>query len=271
MTAWMTEAWTHSGVTETTGPEATPAIKAFFAQVGRPDVVSDEVPWCAAFVNACLDRAGISLNAVPKGERLLARSCLKIGVEIKEPQVGCIAVFKRGADPHAGHVGFVTGWTATHILLLGGNQANAVNVRAYPRSDLLGLRWPEVKTAADLASEGSRIVTTAARQTSTATKIVGDGDARCRRLGSGEGARLRQDARGLRGVRLGEVAMDRGDGRPLLGSEGRLGCRLDQGVPGRGCELGSHDEGEVGRCCRFCLASESFFSTIRWEASQRSA
>ena len=172
MTAWMTEAWTHSGVTETTGPEATPAIKAFFAQVGRPDVVSDEVPWCAAFVNACLDRAGISLNAVPKGERLLARSCLKIGVEIKEPQVGCIAVFKRGADPHAGHVGFVTGWTATHILLLGGNQANAVNVRAYPRSDLLGLRWPEVKTAADLASEGSRIVTTAARQTSTATKIA---------------------------------------------------------------------------------------------------
>jgi uncharacterized protein (TIGR02594 family) len=103
---WMEIAWADLGIKETAGPEATPAIVAYFDAAGRPDITSDETPWCAAFVNACLSRAGVSIAAIPQGERTLARSCLKQGTKIDEPRVGAVAVFTRG-EPWQGHTGFV--------------------------------------------------------------------------------------------------------------------------------------------------------------------
>lgn len=163
---WMWKAWEQVGIVETPGAAATPEIVRYFEKVGRADITSDEVPWCAAFVGAMLKEAGVSLM-MPKDERLLARGYLKQGAEvpINQPRVGCIAVFKRTSDPRFGHVGFVNGVTDTHIHLLGGNQANSVNVTAYPRRDLIGLRWPEPSaTAADLANDGSRIAQASQRQ-----------------------------------------------------------------------------------------------------------
>ena len=59
------------------------------------------------------------------------------------PRVGAIAVFWRGRpDSWTGHVGFVVGETASHIVLLGGNQSNAVNVMKIKRKRFLGARWP---------------------------------------------------------------------------------------------------------------------------------
>lgn len=152
---WMELAWSQVGVHETAGKAATPEIVTFFREAGHPEVVSDETAWCAAFVGAMLERAGIH------GTRsLLARSYLTFGTEIDEPREGAIAVFSRGADPASGHVGFVVGATKDTIALLSGNQKDSVCVMHMPRSQLLpgGLRWPAPPvTAAELAADGSRI------------------------------------------------------------------------------------------------------------------
>lgn len=168
---WMDEAWSQVGVHETAGPAATPEIVRYFADAGRPEVTSDETAWCAAFVGAMLSRGGVELEGViPKHERLLARSYLKLGTPIDEPRVGCVAVVYRNAERTLFHVTFVAGVTPTHIQGLGGNQADAVSVKAFPRSAIAGLRWPAAPaTAAELAKT-SRISAAAQRQVADATR-----------------------------------------------------------------------------------------------------
>ena len=72
----------------------------------------------------------------------MARSYLAWGEALDEPRTGAIAVLSRGADPSLGHVGFLVGLTASDIVLLAGNQGDAVSVQAFPRSRLVGVRWP---------------------------------------------------------------------------------------------------------------------------------
>ena len=53
----------------------------------------------------------------------------------------------RGSDPGAGHVGFWLGETADALILIGGNQSDAVTVQAFAKARLLGLRWPHAAIA----------------------------------------------------------------------------------------------------------------------------
>jgi uncharacterized protein (TIGR02594 family) len=95
----------------------------------------DEIAWCAGFANWCLKQAGEATT-----NSLMARSFLNYG-NMTKPKEGAILVFKRGTGSQ-GHVGFYAGETATHFKVLGGNQANAVNIKSYPKSALIGVRWP---------------------------------------------------------------------------------------------------------------------------------
>lgn len=157
-------AYADLGVEETRGPGATPRIVGYFQAVGRPEVASDEVSWCAAFVGACLQQAGVPLT-INAADRLLARKYRSIGTKIAAPRVGAVAIFSRGTNPAHGHVGFVSGWTDTHIVLLGGNQSNKVSLAHMPRARLLELRWPApAKTAKEVDAGGSRIAKAARRQ-----------------------------------------------------------------------------------------------------------
>jgi uncharacterized protein (TIGR02594 family) len=104
-------------------------------------VKNDEVAWCAAFCGACLERAGLAST-----RSLMARSYLKWGDALSEPRAGAIAVFSRGTNPAEGHVGFWLGETEDAVVLLGGNQGNAVSVARYAKSRLLALRWPASAT-----------------------------------------------------------------------------------------------------------------------------
>lgn len=159
---WMDAAWAELGQTEIPGPAANPHIVQFFADVGLPGIKSDEVANCAAFVGACLHRAGLPLDAIPVEDRTLARSYLKIGTPIDEPRVGCVFVMRRGSSSWEGHTGFVTAFDAKRVRVLGANQHDKVCEEWYPRDKALGYRWPEppVKPT-ELAS---RIVTTASTQ-----------------------------------------------------------------------------------------------------------
>lgn len=135
--AWLDHAWAELGQREVAGPASNARIADYIRRVGHPKVADDATPWCAAFVGACLERAGIRGTG-----SLLARSYLSWGRETVEPPLGAVAVLSRGADPSLGHVGFLVGMTDDRVVLLGGNQSDAVSVEGFARSRLLGFRLP---------------------------------------------------------------------------------------------------------------------------------
>ncbi len=117
-----------------------PRILEYHRATTLPDHAArlDETPWCSSFVNWCMKRAGIKRTRSAR-----ARDWLKWGKELRKPQRGCVVVFSRpGGGPKAGHVGFYVGEVGTSIQLLGGNQSNAVSITNYPKSRVLGYRWP---------------------------------------------------------------------------------------------------------------------------------
>ncbi len=151
---WLELAWDDLGVAETPGPNHNARVVRYYADVGHPQVTSDETAWCAAFLGSCLERAGIQST-----RSLMARSYLGWGEPIGAFRCGAVAVLSRTADPALGHVGFLVGATAEAVILLGGNQADRVCVEAFPRSRLLGLRWPPdvpVIPEAEAAAAGRR-------------------------------------------------------------------------------------------------------------------
>jgi uncharacterized protein (TIGR02594 family) len=143
---WMAIAETEKarGIHEIPGIENSPQVLEYLQSTSNLDRASkskDETPWCSAFVNWCLKKAGYEGT-----NSALARSWLKWGQPISVPRRGCIVVFTR--ETKFGHVGFYIGETKTHIKVLGGNQQNLetqiyeVSEKDYPKSELLGYRIP---------------------------------------------------------------------------------------------------------------------------------
>jgi uncharacterized protein (TIGR02594 family) len=146
---WMAVAWAELGQSEVTGARANARIVDYFNKVGHGTIVDDETAWCAAFVGACLERAGFAST-----RSLMARSYLDWGEATTEPSAGSIAILSRGADTSLGHVGFLVGMTDTAIYLLGGNQADSVSVACFDRSRLLGLRTPSARVIWSATADG---------------------------------------------------------------------------------------------------------------------
>jgi len=116
-----------------------PKVVAYFKDAGHPEVTDDQTAWCAAFVGAMLARVG--QNGTGK---LNARSYLDWGspVDRADAQPGDIVVLSRGKSTWQGHVGFFVRDNGSTITILGGNQQDAVNRRAYrvDGGQLLGIR-----------------------------------------------------------------------------------------------------------------------------------
>jgi uncharacterized protein (TIGR02594 family) len=137
---WYSVATHFKGLTEVHGSVDNPKIVEMFRISGHPEVKDDETPWCAAFVGACLRLSGYSSS----GE-LGARSYLHFGEDLHgSPERGCIVVFWRG-DPNAqtGHVAFYDRDDGTDIVVLGGNQSDAVTTQSYPKKRVLAYRRPQ--------------------------------------------------------------------------------------------------------------------------------
>lgn len=132
---WIEMARKHIGVTEVKGATHNPVIVQFWKDIRRGGIQDDETPWCAAFVGAMLERCGIQSSRFES-----AKSYLSWGEQLDRPVYGCVVVFSRDGG---GHVGFVVGKDkAGNLLVLGGNQGDAVNVKAFPLSRVTGYRWP---------------------------------------------------------------------------------------------------------------------------------
>ena len=141
------------GTKEIVGKKDNPVVMAMYADVGHKWVQHDEVAWCAAFVGSCLEKNGIRST-----RKLNARSYLDWGVEVplSKARKGDIVIFERGGPQSwKGHVAFFEGVAGTKVKVLGGNQANAVNVKPYSKSKVLGVR--RAKGAA-LGAEASKDV-----------------------------------------------------------------------------------------------------------------
>lgn len=141
------------GVAEVPGKGSNPLVEEFFARAGHPGL-TDEVPWCAAFVGAVLAELGI-----PPSGSLMARSYMTWGkaIHVNDMVEGDIAVIPRGKPP-AGHVFFVTRVENGRVYGLGGNQKDQVSEDSWPLSSVIAARRadPSVYSGRATIKEGSR-------------------------------------------------------------------------------------------------------------------
>ena len=132
---WIKEARAQIGTREIKGPVHEPKILAWWRAIKLGGIKDDETPWCAAFVGGCLEAVGI--RSTRSGA---ARSYEAWGSRLAAPLYGCVVVFSRDGG---GHVGFVVGQDkAGNLMVLGGNQGDAVNVKAFERRRVVAYRWP---------------------------------------------------------------------------------------------------------------------------------
>jgi len=136
----------HIGIREIAGAKDHPLVVWWHALCGLPDT-PDEVPWCSSFIN------GMAWTLrLPRSKSAAARSWLTVGasVPLDEAEVGFdVVVLKRGSGRQPGpevtagapgHVGCFAGREGQSVLVLGGNQGNAVSVARFPIADVLGVR-----------------------------------------------------------------------------------------------------------------------------------
>lgn len=136
---WYELAEAEIGVREIKGSKHHPEIIQYWKD-SELSFRDDETPWCAGYVGAMLERAGVDGTASG-----MARSYTRWGVKLDAPTTGCVVVFWRGSrSGSAGHVGFYAGRDRHgNIMVLGGNQSDAVNIKPFSPARLLGYYWPK--------------------------------------------------------------------------------------------------------------------------------
>ena len=134
---WLRRAKQEIGVTEIAGKQHSKRVLSYW-ELSKLYFTDDETPWCAGFVGAMLEDCGI--KSTRSG---MARSYEKWGQPCGAVP-GAIVVFWRGSKSSgSGHVGFVTGKDQHgNIMVLGGNQSDAVNIKPFSTDRVVGYRWP---------------------------------------------------------------------------------------------------------------------------------
>lgn len=133
------------GLQEVVGTVHNPQVLAMLRLVDSK-VSDDETPWCSAFTNYVAFLMGCSMS-----KSLAARSWLQVGTPVTEQdarQGFHVVVLQRGTGtqpgPHViaapGHVGFFAGFDGDNVIVLGGNQSNAVSLAKFPKARILGIR-----------------------------------------------------------------------------------------------------------------------------------
>jgi uncharacterized protein (TIGR02594 family) len=142
MTPWLDIAEGELGVKERRGSDHHPRILEYLAttSLGNWAKSRDETAWCAAFVGWCLLQAHVEPT-----RSALARSYTtwQQKVEPEEWQLGDVCVLRNKRRGNY-HVGFPYRIAKRHIVLLGGNQSDAVCFSRYPfrRWEIVAVRRP---------------------------------------------------------------------------------------------------------------------------------
>lgn len=143
MPKWYDAALKHLGQREVPGPSSNPWIAklwqmlpggAWFWTTYKAD--DSKLPWCGAFVASVMQQCAI---AIPKNFAS-AMAWASWGAPLRGPCVGAVVVFQREGG---GHVGFVAGRTeAGRLVVLGGNQGDAVKLSTFDLSRVVAYRYP---------------------------------------------------------------------------------------------------------------------------------
>ena len=135
---WITVARNYIGEREIKGSRHNPLIVRWWQDIGAGWFTTDETPWCGAFVGGVLKEAGYPILSGAEAPRALAWS--GYGKRLTNPAVGCIVTFTRSGG---GHVGFVVGEDQSgRLMVLGGNQSDAVNVKPFDPDRVDAYRYP---------------------------------------------------------------------------------------------------------------------------------
>lgn len=139
---WLQVARSYLGLREYTGSRHNKKILEWWSKIRAP-FTDDETPWCAGFVGGVLEECEIKSS-----RSAAARSYQKWGHALKGPVVGAVVVFWRGKpEGWSGHVGFVVGRDEhNNLMVIGGNQGNAVNIKPFSLDRVLSYQWPENQT-----------------------------------------------------------------------------------------------------------------------------
>lgn len=159
--SWLKRARVEIGVREYRGASHNKRVLGYW-ELSRLAFSDDETPWCAGYVGAMLEDVGI--KSTRSG---MARSYMNWGQPVDDPIKGAVVVFWRGSRyGSSGHVGFVTGKDQYgNIMVLGGNQSDAVNIKPFSTDRVLGYRWPtgvplpgeKIKGDLDLVESDGRV------------------------------------------------------------------------------------------------------------------
>jgi uncharacterized protein (TIGR02594 family) len=144
---WLRIAFKHLGDREIPGRAISRNVGAFLASTPG-GVEDDDIHWCSAFVNFCIEESGLQGT-----NSRLARSWLNWGKPTNTPVRGCVVVFRRGSEASGkGHVGFyLSGSPKTGIRIIGGNQSDTVSI-ATQNLPFLGYRLgPQVQGGLSMA------------------------------------------------------------------------------------------------------------------------
>jgi len=128
-------AYEELGTKEIHGSKHNPRILQYHSVSGG--FSTDEVPWCASFINFIMLKAGYKTPRYPAR----AKSWLNFGKSSGIPIKGSIAIKTRKGG---GHTTFVIGQddTKQYLYCLGGNQHDEVNISKYPKNVFLDFRVP---------------------------------------------------------------------------------------------------------------------------------
>lgn len=130
------------GLAEVAGPKSNPVLLKILNNHAK---VNDDggIAWCGLLMGEVFSRLGLER---PKSY-LAARSWLNVGesIDLKEASVSeahtdLVIFWRNSPNAWQGHVGVYVGQNSTHIFVAGGNQGDAVNITAYLKSRLLGVR-----------------------------------------------------------------------------------------------------------------------------------
>lgn len=140
---WLTEARALIGVKELAGPANNAQIMQWADDLDQW-YPGDDVPWCGLFVAHCMDKGA---PGEPQNfNRLGARQWMQYGMPADEaiPPLGAVIPMWRTHKTRSvnGHVAIVTGYNATHVRGIGGNQSDQVSELWFPRDRILGVRVP---------------------------------------------------------------------------------------------------------------------------------
>lgn len=143
--SWVGVGRSRIGTHEIKGAKHNPLVLAMwetaFAATGQKCwIKDDETAWCGGFVGYCFgkDNNKDLIKHIPKAF-YRAKDWAESGTAINKPAYGCVVVFSRSGG---GHVGIVVGKDQHgNIMVLGGNQSDAVNIKPFSKDRVLAYRW----------------------------------------------------------------------------------------------------------------------------------